>query len=299
MIKKKVLFVPFVLLIVISVDLLCRCVCTYAFVVAPEGKDTQFGYHTFSQKADIVILGASRANHHYDCNLIQKYSAKSCYNLGHDGMGITQQYLVLKRALKNAPVQIAVLDLSPRQLMVPNSFASTITFGPYYWIDDEVHRMMDKTQGLFYNLRYLSALVQFNGYYKTAISNIHHKDDIYGWSNNGYSPLPYTGEKNTDIPSDAPESFEIDTYGLDILNEIVSLCKENNVKLYVVLSPGLNNWTDFKVWLSDYCKNKNVKFLDYLKYQPILSNQQLFKDRDHMNAKGAEIFTEMVIQEIH
>lgn len=298
---KKILFVPFVLAIVLTVDLCYRYIGDYAYEIEPESKNYGFAYQNFSKKADLVIIGSSRAKHHYDCDIFRDSLGIETYNLGCDAYGILQQYLVLLRLIENGGTSTVIFDVTHKTLLDAFGWSDNneLNFIPYYWENDTLKYYMDEYYGRLHNLRYLSGLIQYNGKVKDIASNIkHNKENLYRWKNNGYDPIKYTGVANTDFRSDNIKDYTPSPICIQLLDNIVSLSRKNNIRLILMISPVVDDWTPFANCVHRYANKKNIEFYDFSQKKGISDNMYFFKDYHHLNSRGAETFTKEVIKTI-
>ena len=90
----------------------------FGFAMASILKNTEKGdwgrnnYIFNDVKSDVVILGSSRAIHHYDPKIFSDTLGMSCYNCGEDGMGI----FLMPRIMYLTIEQIQVLILMTAEL---------------------------------------------------------------------------------------------------------------------------------------------------------------------------------------
>src|ERR1700750_706899 len=80
-----------------------------------SGWDFRTTYVIDSVKSDVLILGSSRALHHYDPNIIQDSLHMTAYNGGRDGCEMFYDYGVLTSALKRYHPKLVVLDMRPSE----------------------------------------------------------------------------------------------------------------------------------------------------------------------------------------
>jgi lysophospholipase L1-like esterase len=66
----------------------------------------------------------------------------------------------------------------------------------------------------------------------------------------------------------------------------------------MVTSPYIGDHFEFVRLISDYCKNKNVTYLDYSSSKRYVDDMYLWKDEAHLNEKGAEMFSEELVRHL-
>ena len=98
--------------------------------------------------------------------------------------------------------------------------------------------------------------------------------------------------------------IELDSNKIDDLKEIIQICKNKEIKLYIVYSPvyygflnNISNRNEIFDICKKICKENQVDILNYTdKY---ISNEIIFfNDYDHMNSVGVEYFTRILCNDI-
>ncbi len=245
----------------------------------------------------VLILGSSRAMHHYDPNILSKNLNISCYNSGLGGHGLFYEYAVLNERIKNNSPDIVILDLSPNILIDNRSYSKLNLFLPYYNKYQSFKEII-KLDPKFSNLELISNLYIYNSTGYDFIKNYLQKSIK---NNNGYIPLQDQVNPNDFIPFFL-QSEKIDKTKIDYLNKIISLCKKNNIKLIGVVSPTFikfdrNNRIINK--LDSIFKNHNIDFYNYSDFPKLYKKPIYFRDQLHMNRLGAEEFSKDISNKIN
>ena len=94
--RKKIIFIGIIVGIVVGCDWLVGAVTKDAILnVKDVGvNQTNTVQAFFKREADVLILGPSTANHHYDCRIIEDSFGMTCYNAGRDGQNIIYDAMV-------------------------------------------------------------------------------------------------------------------------------------------------------------------------------------------------------------
>lgn len=291
--SKLIVYLLVVVLGVSVIDVSTRLVLT-SFFENPS-QNTKAGqtyrFASFKKPANIVILGASRATHHYNSKQIEDRLGVPVYNYGGDGRCSLYQYLCLLKAYDNGDLNTVILDLSEAQLSKEWVEDRISDLYPFYWNNDTIKTMVDAVSGKEMRVLLLSALVQYNSQYLNYVapmSNI-----------NGYIPLPYTGKAITvdtyEYSSDdttTPDDY-FSKIAIQYFIRIVDTCRDKNIKLYVCLSPALSVSKTSEGYLESLCDEFNVTCINMTHY---ITDPILFSDLSHLNDKGAEIFTDEIVR---
>ena len=76
----------------------------HAFAHTSHDEIGRLNYISDSVTADIVVLGSSRALHHYVPSIITDSTGLSCYNCGFENEGIVFHYALLRQLQQRVPV---------------------------------------------------------------------------------------------------------------------------------------------------------------------------------------------------
>lgn len=288
-ISKLIKFVAFVVIGVVIVDIVFRLIFTPVFDNPPINTRAggTYKFVTFKEPVEIAILGASKANRHYRSSQIMDSLGVSVYNYGSPGRCIFYQYLCLLRGIENGGLRTVILDLADAQLSEEWVNERISDLYPYYWKNDEVKKMVDEVDGEDMGVLMLSALVQFNSQYLNFVAPI--------VSDKGYTPFPYTG-KVFDInkhKEDIEKNYSYSKIAIKYLKKIMSICKDNNIELIVCLSPSMIVSEESENYLLSLCSENGITCWDKTHF---ISDARLFYNANHLNEKGAELFTEEIVR---
>ena len=242
----------------------------------------------------IFILGSSRAECHYNSKKLSSLYGKTVFNAGAGGYGIFYSYAVLKEHFKLHKPEIVVLDIEPTILNNSKQFDLLTKLQPLadiYTSFDEIVRI---------NPDYKPFLMLFNSYkYNSTFYNIIKKTD----NHDAFNPLKGTIDVYAKIAYHDPYEFSEeeqkiinDVYSkqLRYLDKIYNLCKQNSVKLYFVTSPVYVDYDKdniIKLPLRKHFASKGYNLINFTNDKRFTRNATMFNDQMHLNAHGAEVFT--------
>ena len=104
---KKIIFT---IAILILADFLVGHGLQYFFNRQQSGWEHATSFAIRESKANILILGSSRAQHSYVTKIIEDEFQTSCYNAGRDGQSIFYHYAIFSAAIKRYKPSIIILD---------------------------------------------------------------------------------------------------------------------------------------------------------------------------------------------
>ncbi len=259
-------------------------------------------YSFDSTKADILIFGASRANHHYAPNIFQNRMNLSCYNTGRDGQIIFYNYAVLKSVLKRYSPKIVILDFSREEFRIEQeSYDRLSELLPYYKSHPEIRSIIE-LKGPFEKLKMISKIYPYNSLLFTVAigATDFNKNRDHIEDENGY--VPNTQILNEPLTVDSTfKKYDLDPIKIKMYENFISDCTNSNIKVYVFLSPLFIKYyhDDPSVKIAqEIAKRYGVPLYDHSNDTMFLNHANLFDDRYHLNNTGARIFSNKVVENI-
>lgn len=282
------------IIIIAILDFITGKILSHFYFNASSGVLYNTTYAIEENNSDILILGSSRAKHHYDSKLIEEITGLNTYNTGRDGNYIFYQTAVLKSTLmRHSPKQI-ILDFTGSFRNLQEDYDRLSTLLPYYSTHEELRDIIQH-KSPFVKYKLLSQIFPYNSLLTTIIAG----NIGLGNSDNykGYEPLTgeWTGELET---IETKKHYRIDENKYQVFEELIKLSKNHDIPLLVVYSPVFYKYDiDYSIEVCrEICEKHNIKFIDFSKNPEFLENQALFKDQTHLNETGAEIFTQKILE---
>lgn len=299
----SLLFKTIVFLAILFVlDLVFGTILANLYSKQKPGDIYRVTYSMDSTKQDILIFGASRANHHYVPEIFKKRMNLSCYNTGSDGQIILYNYAVLKSVLERYSPKIAILDFSRDEFQVDQeSYDRLSALIPYYKTHPEIQNIVD-LRSPFEKYKMVSKIYPYNSLIFTMVMGAikSHKERENINEDNGYIPL----YKNCYQQLRTDTSYgvhSLDSNKIKFFNCFLRDCKKSNIKLYVVISPLLIRYVHQNPSVSlvkSIAKKYQFPVYNFLNDSLFYNNTLFADDGTHLNDKGARLFTNQVIDSI-
>lgn len=271
--------------------------CEWLQEHAKGGRMKSVRQAALEQTADIVIMGSSRAHHHYVPQIITNVTGLSAYNAGVDGNGIVLATGLYNMITERYTPKIIIYDVEP-------SFDINV-----YEEDGNNTRYIGELRPYSCNPHVKDVICQVDPAerYKTYSAVFRYNSKIIdllkdqfvlsGYTSDGYAPLQ--GEmKKAPIMRDTVKADKCDSLKLRMMEEFISRMSQSESKLIVVASPKYGA-TSSKVFtpIKELCNLYNIEFWDYYN-NPDFQRMEYFKESMHLNNKGAKLFTDNLIQKL-
>ncbi|MES2467146.1 MAG: hypothetical protein V4675_07585 [Verrucomicrobiota bacterium] len=254
--------------------------------------------------AEILISGSSRAQTHYDPQIIQSITGRSTFNMGINGSQTDMQLAMLKTYLQHNPKPALVIhNLDLFSFVTTHEVYDPAQYLPYLH-ETPLYEGIRQYQPGVWKWRYLPLygyavedlrftwLLGLKGFAGVQPPETHFQ---------GYTPrhTPWTGEFEA-FRANHPEgvTFEIEERGVRLMEELVQVCVKNGIPLILVYSPVYSEMQPlernrdeifrrfhaladtFKVPIEDFSSSM------------ICRDQANFYNSQHLNVQGATLFSQ-------
>lgn len=246
-------------------------------------------------KDDIIILGSSRASHHYVPSIISDSLGMSCYNAGSEGMCVYYHYAMLASMIERGhSPKIVIYDLM--NLDVQEYPGPTFTldaaldrlaphYGEYACVDSlfALNGWKEKLKLMFLSYRYNSKLVQ-----SVKCNFIPSPED------NGYEVVLGQLDIQTPFIKSEYREYELDDLKIYYLKKLIDITKRNNITLFMVLSPKyLGDYSNAYDCMKELASENDIVFIDCYNDSTMMKSDY-FRDVAHLNDCGAHIWSSYI-----
>jgi len=252
----------------------------------------RIAHAVYKTDADVLILGSSRAQHHYVSVILEDSLGMSVYNAGIDGAeGIQVQLPLLQIILERYTPRMVVLEVSEGDFNSTNKTNNIVSLlAPYYGLSEAADTIFAHYgKSIPYEISHLYRYTSNS--WNNVIGVI--KSIPRDFSAKGYDPIDNI-IANTDLKGQLAVSQE-NLEKLDMLQSFINVCKDRGITLVLCNSPKyLKVDSNYFVYLSEIAKRNQIPYLDYHTAGLFWNNPELFSDDSHLNDTGAKMFTAIV-----
>lgn len=247
---------------------------------------------------EIMILGSSRAAHHYIPQILEDSIGLSCYNAGSDGMCIYYHYGILaSRIQRGCPPKMVILEVISTDAEVSQSATFSLDaaldrYAPHYGEVAQIDSLYI-LNGWKERVKLMSKTYKYNSKLVQMIKCNY----ISSPENKGYEALNgvmyiVEEQKVSDIMPSASYSYpNIEDRKLLYLQKLIDDCKTNNIELVMCYSPYYGQTTPVSIcMIEQLATENNVTFLNYgsdVHFQ----KPEYFQDASHLNDNGAKMYS--------
>lgn len=297
-IKKAIVFI----VVILSFSLL------FDLIVSIGLKKTERGhFYTFNKlmndtlNNDILIMGNSRAACSYSPQIIDTILHVDSRNIGVSGQpfGISHlRYKIYQR--KNINPKMIILNIDYCELKMFNNGYEREQYYPYV-LDKDIKKILKANSFSWFDV--YCPMYRYRGNYKligiglSELFGIFHdtKGDYYkGYSS---SSETYDGKKLQNMLSDNKKiESKFDIEAVDLFKQFCEEITEDSIQLVFCYAPlykklyeNLDQDSIMQIY-NEMSEKYSIPLLDYTT-DPMCSDTSFFKDSNHLNKKGSELFT--------
>lgn len=284
---KLVLFLSFIIIIDLIIGVTSDILRRNA-----KGGSTANNYYIAEEcKDDIIILGSSRASHHYIPEILETSLGLSCYNCGEEGNGIILGYGRYKMITDHHIPKIIIYEVTPEYDWTIGDNSQFTRYLKPYCHNPAIYDLVTNVSDSKERFKLLSQMYRNNSSFVTYIvDNLIYRDNA-----KGYSPMWGTMKEPIEERIDTVNSI-IDEQKIFLLEEMIKDSHYNGIELLFVVSPYYwrSKTQEKYAPIIDLCEKYDVDFLDFRNIEGITENLEAFNDAGHMNHIGAIQYTEFI-----
>lgn len=279
----------------VAVDQIAGAALYYFFTHQVSGEYAVANHVVYNLNEDVLVLGSSRASHHYNSALIKDSLKLSCFNGGRDGEGLLYSTAIFELALQRHIPKVVILDVTSDVLSEKEDEKNRLSILlPYLKQSGIIENMIEKKG----RLELLKSNLQTYRYNGQLVSIFQHYFLSSGNTVMGFSPLDNKMDASRVSASTSlkPYSDSISADNVDALNLFINECKQQKIQLFVFVSPRYNDDTKQNSYLKmkSICNAHQVIFHDFTN-DVYFKKPEYYSDRAHLNSRGADLYTDTIV----
>lgn len=260
--------------------------------------------HTIEKvNADIVIIGSSKASHHYVPQMISDSLDMTAYNCGQDGCFFLYQNCIINMLLDRYKPKMIIWDIQPGSFLgngAANEYQNFRYLSPYYpdneWVESYINSESPKM-----HYRMMSKMFAYNSKVLNYLFPLVARGSE---TTNGYIPLPSKGYALPSmlIHTESKLECDINEEYLILLDRTLKRCKEKGVQFHMFISPEFSqkpkSTMTVEKEIARVTEENEMGLMNAHSERLFMHDASLFKDVGHLNDKGARLYTKMIIKRL-
>lgn len=240
---------------------------------------------------DVIIMGSSRALHHYNSRILEDSLGLSVYNMGVDANGMILASGISELAFRRHEPKLIIFEMTPAYDFVTRDNVDQVKFLHYlkpYYDDAKIRNLVneaDAVEGLKMN----SSLYRLNSSVVEFLEGIYTDKKL---PDRGF--MPSKKKLKHEPPKSPAEHNPVDSVKVNLLNSFLEGLKARGIKIVFTISPVYRNRSEDYNTMKRYLEDRGYIVLDYLEDPAFVGNKRYFSDGTHLNSLGADTLTSLV-----
>jgi len=252
--------------------------------------------------ADVLIMGTSRAYVHVSPKILDSMLVANSYNLGADGASVDLQQGILKLYLQHNKKPKYILQEVGYPTFVRSQPTQYFQAFKAYMHDTAVWRILQQHYPQIGLMDKYAPLYAYND--DLALM----KEGLMSYMGRGAKDLKYKGYEGRAYPWDSSfyqfkevnpkgKIMKIDTEMVRQFNNYLTWCRASDIKVILFIAPTyyesvsyILNFSKVQEIVTDCAKSHRMVLLDYTA-DSLSMNRDYFYNSQHLNKKGAELFS--------
>ena len=291
---KPIKYILFLIIFVVAFDVGLGHIYNLLYFTEKSKSQDRLIHSAIGTKEEVLIFGSSRAYHHYNPDVIEKKLGLSCFNVGYAGQNIYFHLALLKAALERTKPKVVILDIMSIDFEMTDAAHDREKLGVLlpFVSKSAVYREAVLSRGKSEQIKLLSSIYPFNSKALFLIRNnlTNQRSDV-----KGFFGLPDKWKKPIKYNDDV--IFAIDNNKIEALYEFIDLCQNNNIKIYIFVSPYYKKFSpenNYSFIVKNIYEKYGLIVNNYVNAKKYINSPQLFSDPVHLNKDGADIYSREV-----
>lgn len=266
--------------------------------IGNAGETGKTYYSMYKVEEPVLIVGSSRASHHYVPQIISDSLGMPVRNIGRDGCFFSYNCCVINSILDRYSPELIIWENGSDYLSEEVRDPLENLY-PYYVKNDYVHNCLGSYMSVLERVPLYSSLYRYNSVIHRILMRYASggEDDD---SLMGYLPLK---PKEWNVPvrkSDSEKEYHISRTKEQQFVSVLERANAQGVRMVVVDSPiytKSEQKTESCKRMREICDSLGVLFLDNSGLEGFCGNKEMFNDGVHMNEIGAQKYTQFLIEQ--
>lgn len=272
--------------------------------VNPENMWLKTPFVVEKVSTDVVVIGSSKASHHYVPSILSDSLGMSVYNGGQDGCFFLYQNCLINMLMDRYHPKMIIWDIQPSSFYGKNTATEYQNFrylSPYYhknkWATEYINSESEKMR-----FRMLSEMFAYNS---KSLNYLFPLISHTSSTHEGYLPLEnegYAYPSLHEVSKISEEDYVPMEDRLALLEKTILRCKKEHIRLFLFISPEYSIKPHaYQLAVNDLQELANINGVDCHDYSSdivFMNDSTFFKDSNHLNDKGARLFTNRILNNL-
>lgn len=269
--------------------------------ISNQGDTGKIYYSLNDVNIPVVIVGSSRASHHYVTQMIEDTLQIPAYNVAVDGRFFSHNCCVINSILDRYSPELIIWE-NGQEFLYDGIKDPVESLHPYYSKNQWAKSVINEERPWIEHVRLNSRLYQYNSLFRWILTRYIRRDSYVDNTEKGYEPSsPKSLRQALNLEPEVIAYTQLSETKVERFRAILKRAKEKGVRIIVVDSPmykqrATNNISAQK--MKEICEQYGTLFIDNSQLPFFLEHPELFNDNVHLNDNGAKLYTQIFLEQI-
>lgn len=270
--------------------------------ISNQGATGKTYFSLYDVNTPVVIVGSSRASHHYVTQQVEDSIGLPAYNVARDGCFFSHNSCVVNSIIDRYNPKLIIWENCFEYLYegVDDPF---VNLYPYYGTNKWVTAAIKEELPWSEYARLNSKIYQYNSVIHRILMRYRSRNSYTEETEKGYEPLePKKLIKKLELGPEKLTGTKLSETRLARFDSILSRAENKGIKMVIVDSPRYFIQDSINISrdkMEEISKKHGMLFIDNTHLPFFMEHDEMFADPTHMNSNGAEIYTELFLNQIH
>lgn len=269
--------------------------------ISNQGSTGKTYFSLYEVNTPIVIVGSSRASHHYVTQMIEEATGIPTWNVGRNGCYFSYNCCVINTIIERYSPKLIIWENDMNYLFEDTSDPLESLF-PYYDMNEYITKVIDENVASSESFSLHSRLYQYNSTIQRIMIRYANRKNYSGEGLKGFEPMPNI-KHITPLEKDENNTSHkgVSKIKEERLRNTICRVKEKGIQLVIVDSPKYVKQScesNSKATMISICNEYNIPIIDNTQLMDIVAYPEYFYDRGHLNENGAKAYTELFLSQL-
>lgn len=269
--------------------------------ISNQGSTGKTYFSLYEVNTPIVIVGSSRASHHYVTQMIEDATGIPAWNVGRNGCYFSYNCCVINTIIERYSPKLIIWENDMNYLFEDSSDPLESLF-PYYDKNEYITKVINENVPSTESFSLHSRLYQYNSTIQRIMIRYANRKNHSDERLKGFEPMPNKKHITPLVKDERNMSNkEVSEKKAERLRNTICRVKDKGIQLVIVDSPKYVKQScenNSKATMISICNEYNIPIIDNTQLADIVAHPEFFYDRSHLNENGAKAYTKIFLEQL-
>ena len=269
--------------------------------ISNQGSTGKTYFSLYEVNTPIVIVGSSRASHHYVTQMIEDATGIPAWNVGRNGCYFSYNCCVINTIIERYSPKLIIWENDMNFLFEDSSDPLESLF-PYYDKNEYITKVINENVPSTESFSLHSRLYQYNSTIQRIMIRYANRKNHSDERLKGFEPMPNKKHITPLVKDERNMSNkEVSEKKAERLRNTICRVKDKGIQLVIVDSPKYVKQScenNSKATMISICNEYNIPIIDNTQLADIVAHPEFFYDRSHLNENGAKAYTKIFLEQL-